>query len=328
MMCSSMTNGWRAVLCLDAAAGCAHIVDLVESACTDGQGTWNDGFLGSAFGPMLSRVSDLCKTQLSRPWPDDTVFAITSKNVDTGGPCMHPDCLLLSEHPVLPLYIIDGADELDGAVDCHTCGLSRNGESSCTAMCMQQQAVVTPAGGSVGKSCSASKPCGAGTYCDYNLGYNSFPQCQPCSSCGPKRWAPGTNTSLIDELTLRAPGAWTIQVTVQALYLPDHAQLRIEPDQFDSQDSHFPSVILRGQKLPSAPQRVIEGSAGFMRLRFLSDKRDAGEPASFVLKVDMLCTKSGLRLGCGEYGECGDDRKCHCHSGFSGYTCDTPPSSH
>ena len=309
--------------------GCAHVIDLVESACTDGQGTWNDAFLGSAFGPMLNPVMKMCKDSHAEESfatyeEDDSVYAITSKNVDTGGPCMHPDCLLLSDHPVLPLIIIDGADELDGAVDCHTCGLSRNGESSCNTMCMQAgQAGMIPAAGSVGKSCSPEMPCKAGTYCDYNLEYLSHPQCQPCTSCAPQRWAVGTNTSLIDQLTLRAPSAWGIEVTVLSLYLPDHAQLRLEPDQFDSQDQHFGSTILRGKELPSEASRVIEASSGFLRLRLLSDKKDAGKPASFILKVDMLCTKSALHLGCGVHGDCGDDRKCTCHAGYTGHTCDT-----
>ena len=308
--------------------GCAHVIDLIETACKDGDGTWNDAFLGSAFGPMLDPVAKMCKDSHAEQSfatfeEDDSVYAITSKNVDTGGPCMHPDCLLLSEHPVLPLFIIDGADELDGQVDCQTCGLSQNGESSCNSMCMQAGQSGVPALGSVGKSCSPEMRCGAGTYCDYNLEYLSHPQCQPCTSCAPQRWADGTNTSLIDQLTLRAPGAWTIQVTILALYLPPHAQLRIEPDQFDSQDAHFGSTILRGKDLPSESQRVIDAGSGFLRVRLLSDKRDAGQAASFLLKVDMLCTKSGLHLGCGSHGDCGDDRKCQCHAGYTGHTCDT-----
>ena len=307
--------------------GCAHVVDLVESACTDGQGTWNDGFLGTAFGPMLSPVSQMCEDshaeeQFSTFEEDDAVFAITSTNVDTGGPCMHPDCLLIDEHP-LPLYIIDGADELDGAVDCQTCGLSRDGERSCTASCMQrQQDAGSMTGATVGKSCSPTVHCGAGTFCDYNLEYLNHPQCQPCSSCGPKRWATG-NTTSIDQLTMRAPPAWTIQLTVEALYLPAHAQLRIEPDQFDSQDTEFAATVLQGQQLPSESQRVIT-SDGFLRIRFVSDRRDVGEPATFIFKVDMLCTKSGLHLGCGNHGDCGADRKCRCRDGYTGYRCHVP----
>jgi hypothetical protein len=307
--------------------GCAHVVDLVESACIDSQGSWKDGFLGAAFGPILSPFSKLCKDshaeeQFSTFEEDDAVFAITSKNVDTGGPCEHPDCLLMSEHP-LPLYIIDGADELDGDVDCQTCGLSRDGESSCIASCMppQQQDTFSETAASVGKSCSPTVHCPAKTFCDYNLEYLNHPQCQPCSNCGPKRWAHG-NTTAIDQLTIRAPPAWTIQVTIEALYLPGHAQLTIETDQFDSQDSQFQPTILRGQQLPSEPQRVINAESGFLRLRFVSGREDAGEPATFILKVDMLCTKSGLHLGCGSHGDCGDDRKCQCHDGYTGYRCE------
>lgn len=305
--------------------GCAHVIDLVESACTDGQGKWNDGFLGAAFGPMLSPVSQMCKDshaeeRFSTFEEDDAVFAITSQNVDTGGPCMHPDCLLISQHPI-PLYIIDGADELDGAVDCQTCGLSHDGESSCVASCMQrQQNDDSGTGATIGKSCSPTVQCEAGAFCDYNLEYLHHPQCQPCSTCGPKRWANGNVTS-VDQLTMRAPPAWTIQLTVEALYLPNHAQLRIEPDQFDSQDLQLGALILTGQQLPSEPQRVINAD-GFVRLRFVSDRRDVGEPATFIFKIDMLCTKSGLHLGCGAHGDCGDDRKCHCHDGYTGYTCD------
>ena len=254
-------------------AGCAHTVDLVANACLNDDGQWDDGFLGIAFGMQLDSTITLCATQMKDPWPEDAVFAITSKGTDAGECSLGKDCLALGPGSPLPLYIVDGAEELDGAAECHSCGLGENSLSSCTASCMQPgQDGVAPAGGSsAGQSCSPSHPCGAGTFCDYGGGVGPvvYPQCRACSSCAAKRWADGSNTSRIDQLSVRAPGAFSIQLTLQALYLPEHAELRIEPKQpatsasADDAPTPLVSTVLRGEHLPSdASQRVIEVDTG------------------------------------------------------------------
>lgn len=308
-----------------AVAGCAHAVGFVSNACTDSNGKWNDGFLGAAFGPLVDDIFRLCNAH-SDPSTDDSVIAISAKHVDADAACKdgqnaRPDCLLLESHEVLPMYIVDSADELDGEIDCHTCGLERTSVQSCIASCnahMQaDQETTVLADGTVGNSCSPKTPCGNGAYCDYNLGYGSYPQCKPCSDCAPSKW--GDGLSHTDQLFLRAAGKLTIQVTIQVLYLPDHSQLLINGEQPGSTSSNATPIVFQGKQLPSASSRVINVNEGQVRIRLRSDIRDVGKPAALLLKVDLLCTKSAA---CGAHGQCGDDRKCSCEYGWVGHACD------
>lgn len=309
-------------------AGCAHTVDLVANACLNDDGRWDSGFLGAAFGMQLDSTISLCAAQMKNPWPEDGVFAITSNGMGARECSMGKDCIALGPGSALPLYIIDGTEELqDGAADCHTCDLGENALSSCTASCMQPgQDGVAPADYSAGQLCSPGYPCGAGTFCDYGngVGVVVYPHCRACSSCAAERWADGSNTSRIDQLSVHAPGALTIQLTLQALYLPDHAELRIEPKQPTSADAPpLASTVLRGKHLPNdASQRVIEVDTGEVRVGLLSDNRDVSEPATFILQIDMLCTLDDARhSGCGAHGDCGTDRRCQCHYGYVGHAC-------
>jgi hypothetical protein len=283
--------------------GCAHVVDLLAASCAPG-GRWADPFLGAAFGPMLSPLVALCKS--SDLWDHQlSEYAITSKREDD-------DPLLMAEIPSggLPAYIIDGADDDGGAADCDTCDLNLLGVQQCKKACT---AAVPAAAATAGNACDtdASNPtfgeaagayegCAAHAFCnrDFTDGHRSV--CQACSDCAPK----DPRGTTLDTMAVLAPPGQEVRVTVEALYLPPHAELRLFPTGQAGELDGGPNVTLAGQGLPgsgSAADAVVS-HGGRLVVQLRSDRRDAGAPATFRLKLEPACTTA---VGaCSGHGTC------------------------
>lgn len=335
-------------------AGCAHVIDIVSSACAppDGGGAWTDGFLGVAFGPMLDPVRKMCQNSDAEHMEErDHTYAIADHAVDEPINCNSEEGAGLGAS--LPIYIVDGEYEEDGGVDCHTCGLNTVGEDFCKDRCTEGATPVAAA--SSGELCGPdhhppdqrndNAACATNAFCNMAFADEEGaakgvePRCQACADCAPKP----VGGNQYDSLSVVGPTGQELRVTVALLYLPEGASLQIFPNRTAHPEDQ---ITLTGQQLPDPPVIVTSGGSVEVRLHG-GGPATAAKPASFRLEVDAVCRvhpkTAAERDACnqphgyccgvsadhpdGDLDNCGatDVGVCVCRGGFSGASCQFPP---